>query len=134
MARSAAPPWQLQLTNTIATARTGIANSSARCADPAYHWPSPGHRNERKAATDGDRRPPRTSAFKRAGVYHGASRCLFMVVRLPARPPPDLHHHEAAVDGQHLARDERGLVGGEEGDRVGDLLGRPEPTQRRARR
>ena len=38
--------------------------------------------------------------------------------------PPRLHHHQAAVDGEDLAGDERGLVAGEEGDRGGDLLGR----------
>ena len=44
-----------------------------------------------------------------------------------------LHHHEAAVDGEHLARDEPRLVRREERDRVGDLLGRPEPPERRPR-
>ena len=42
-----------------------------------------------------------------------------------------LHHHEAAVHAKDLARDERGLVAGEERDGVGDLLGRAEPRERR---
>ena len=48
--------------------------------------------------------------------------------------PSRLHHHQAAVDGEHLARDVRGLVRGEEGDRVGDLLRLTEAAQGRARR
>ena len=44
-----------------------------------------------------------------------------------------LHHDQAAVDGEDLAGDERRLVGDEEGDRGGDLLGRAEAAQRRAR-
>src|SRR5438045_557567 len=42
-----------------------------------------------------------------------------------------LHHHQAAVDGEDLAGDERGLVAGEERDRIGDLRRLAEPPQRR---
>ena len=44
--------------------------------------------------------------------------------------PPALHHHEAAVDRKDLAGDERGLVRAEEGDGVGDLVGRAEAAER----
>ncbi len=43
-----------------------------------------------------------------------------------------LHHHQAAVDGQHLAGDVRGFVRGEERDGVRDLVGRAEPAERRS--
>ena len=48
------------------------------------------------------------------------------------RSVPRSHHDEATVDGEDLARDEGGLVRGEERDGVGDLLGGPEPAERRA--
>ena len=44
-----------------------------------------------------------------------------------------LHHHQAAVDGEDLAGDERGLVAGEEDDRSRDLLGLAESPERRRR-
>ena len=56
----------------------------------------------------------------------GSSASRFRVLELP---PDSLHHHQAAVDGEHLAGDEGGLVAGEEGDGVGDLLGRAEPAR-----
>ena len=50
--------------------------------------------------------------------------------RAPHGPREDqLHHHQAAVDGQHLAGDVRRLVGGEEGDCVGDLARLAEAAQ-----
>ena len=51
---------------------------------------------------------------------------------LPRAPARGLHHHQAAIDGQHLTRDVGGLVGGQERDRVGDLRGVAEPAQGRA--
>ena len=58
------------------------------------------------------------------------------VVRPHAASEPSrrslLHHHQAAVDGEHLARDVRRLVRGQERDRVGDLVGRAEAAERRA--
>ena len=44
-----------------------------------------------------------------------------------AATPSD--HAEAAADAERLAGDVGGVVGGEEGDRGGDLLGLAEPPQ-----
>ena len=63
---------------------------------------------------------------KRRGMGSGCAVARRMSFgRLGARAASD--EHAAAVDVEDLAGDERGAVGGEEGDRVGDLLGRPEP-------
>jgi hypothetical protein len=45
--------------------------------------------------------------------------------------PSEPHYHQAAVDGEDLAGDEGGLVGGEERDGAGNLLGRSELAERR---
>lgn len=42
-----------------------------------------------------------------------------------------LHHNEAAVDGENLSGDVRGFIGGQKGDRVGNLLGRAEAAKGR---
>ena len=42
-----------------------------------------------------------------------------------------LHHHQAAVDGQHLAGDVGRLVRSKEGHGVRNLAGRAEPAERR---
>ena len=86
-----------------------------------------GDRTPRDSATRGD-------GIKLASVGH----------RGPHRTSPEgtgrsltdlgSHHHQAAVDGEDLAGDVGGLVRGEERDGVGDLLGRPEAAERRARR
>ena len=57
----AAPPMTWTST-TSATARTGRAKMTALRPFPAYHWPRPGHRKEKKVAMLGDRRP-RSSMF-----------------------------------------------------------------------
>jgi len=68
-----------------------------------------------------------------SGRPRGRSRCASSSTRGGAgrRPcgAPRLHHHEPAVDGEDVTRDVRGLVGGEERDGVGDLLGRPEAAE-----
>src|SRR5512143_2164613 len=50
------------------------------------------------------------------------------MVRL-LRGPSGSHHRHAAVHTQHLAGDERSLVGSQEGSRVGDLNGQALSSQ-----
>ena len=66
------------------------------------------------------RRPPGTAAECSRPRVERVNRTAS---REPPRGPFDdararrpLHHHQAAVDGEDLAGDEGGLVGGEEGD------------------
>ena len=67
-ANSAMPPTSCA-TTTMATTITGRAKMTALRLNPAYHWPRPGQRKERRVASVGDRRrPPRVSALKSAEV------------------------------------------------------------------
>ena len=52
-ARSSPPASQTRSRSRIAA--TGAANSTAARGQPAYHWPSPGQTNDRKAAIAGER-------------------------------------------------------------------------------
>ena len=47
-------PLASQTNSARKTTATGIAKIAASRGRPAYHWPSPGHRNESVAATEGD--------------------------------------------------------------------------------
>src|SRR5438034_8547175 len=122
-------PWAIQPTATAAATRTGSAKTRPVRRAPAYHWPRPGHRNDRNAASPGEcPRPPRVSVLTAGrSLPPGA----VQAVADRSSVEPGLHHHQAAVDGQHLPRDERGLVADEERDGVGDLLGRAEPAEGR---
>ncbi len=86
-----------------------------RCAGHARPVPGPGD----MAATGDDAPEERASP---ADEWQSRREPPGMRPIRPNGTPSRLHHHQAAVDGEHLARDERGLVGGEEGDRVRDLL------------
>src|SRR6185312_11045255 len=105
-------PW---ISTATATRATGIAKTNADRRRSRYHWPRPGQRNERKAASEGERAraaPGATSAVKADRCYHlppDPSSPDSSGVGVPSRSA--LHHHEAAVHGQDLAGDERGLVG-----------------------
>ena len=57
MSRPARPPSPRTATRNRRpnTTRTGIANTSAAWRRPAYAWPRPGQRNDRKTAMAGDR-------------------------------------------------------------------------------
>ena len=69
---------------------------------------------------------PPTSVTSRSSTVNSST------ARSPARAPsPD--HPQAAGDAERLAGDVGRVVGGEEGDRRGDLLGLAEPAQLRRR-